>query len=107
MDYIIIQKNGNPLTFGGCTIPYSDSGNDTIIVYGDREDAENDFNNEEDLGIVSLTYKVNGETEATEVVFDNKKIGEFNSKFGNEADFQEKLWEFIIVFDFITYQLPH
>ena len=107
MDYIIIQKNGNPLTFGSVAIPNAKDDRDTIIVYGDKEDAENDFSEDEDLGIVSLTYKVNGETETTEVIFDNKKVGEFNSKFGDEADFQEKLWDFIIIYDFVTKQLPH
>lgn len=104
MDYIIIKKDGNPLNFND--LEYTDSGN-TIVVYGDEIECQRDFNNDNDLGIASLSYKVNGDTETTEVLFDNKKVGEFNSKFGDEADFQTKLLDFIILCDFVAYQLPH
>lgn len=108
MDYIIIQKNGNPLTFlSGFTIPYSDSKKGTIIVYGDKEDAENDFNEEEDLGIAQLAYENIGKNCIVKVSFDGKEIGEFVHGFHDETDFQEKLWDFIILHDFVTKQLPH
>lgn len=107
MDYIIIKKDGNPLTFGSVAIPNAKDDRDTIIVYGDKEDAENDFNEEEDLGIAQLTYENIGKNCIAKVSFDGKEIGEFVHDFYDETDFQEKLWDFIIICDFVAYQLPH
>lgn len=108
MDYIIILKNGNPLTFGGITIP---NGNrDTIIVYGNKDEAEKDFSESDDLGIATLDYAYNGEKCQVKVSFGGNQIGEFtHDSYGEnaESDFQEKLWDFIILSDFETRQLPH
>lgn len=110
MDYIIILKDGNPLTFGGVTIPYSKDERGTIVVYGDKDEAENDFNENEDLGIAQLEYSYVDKKCNTRVSFGGKTIGEFtHDTYGEnaESDFQEKLWDFIILSDFVAYQLPH
>lgn len=113
MDYIIIQKDGNPSTFGGITIPFNKDGRDTIVVYGNREDVENDFNENCDLGIAELVYSYSGKKCITKVSFGGKEIGEFTHDcFRDDADaeeaaFQEKLWDFVILCDFEAYQLPH
>lgn len=110
MDYIIILKNGNPLTFGGITIP--NSNRDAIIVYGNKEEAEKDFSESVDLGIATLEYDYDLRSRKCQVKvnFDGNEIGRFTHDSydeNSEFAFQEKLWDFIILSDFEARQLPH
>ena len=110
MDYIIILKDGNPLTFGGITIPNSNRA--VIVVYGNKEEAEKDFSESEDLGIATLEYDYDVRSRKCQVKVNlyGEEIGWFtyDSYIENsESAFQEKLWDFIILNDFETRQLPH
>lgn len=107
VDYIIIQANGEPLR-------YNVADNRDIIVYGDGDEALDDLY-QEDLGMCAITYDKTGEKPVAKVHSldgrpESAVIGEFTYDDSKEADgdtsdFQDKLTDFIAVYDFATISL--
>lgn len=97
-DYVIINSNGMPLTFN------TDS--ETIIVYGDKEEAKADME-KTDLGLMSVEYEKANPNTAIIKDFNEKEIGIITFDRTDENDFQKKLYDFIVVYDFLSHTLPH
>lgn len=96
-DFVVICDTGLPLTFKGDT---------DVVVYGDKEEAKADMENG-DLGIITLEYEKANPNCAIIKDFNDKEIGNISFDGTNESDFQKKLYDFIVVYDFLSHSLPH
>lgn len=104
MDNIIIKQDGLPLTLENGILP---SKRGEIIVYADKMDAESDMM-ESDMGLLQTEYAMVGNSrERVTLYWAGNEIGEFTCKTDDRFDFQEKLWDWVVLYDFLSHQLPH
>lgn len=95
MDFIIVQKDGEPLCFGEGRFENAKE----IVIYGDYYDAKEDLD-ETDTCICQVSYgeSDNGEPMASvEVTGDGDYLGSFTYEDNdNDLDLHKKLYQFII-----------
>jgi len=96
-DFVVICDTGLPLTFKGDT---------DVVVYGDKEEAKADME-DRDLGIITLEYEKANPNCAIIKDFNDKEIGIISFDGTNESDFQKKLYDFVVIYDFLSHSLPH